>query len=85
MPTITTLTSRAFTRDVGTAKRAADQGPVIITDRGQPAYVLMTHAAWRRLQGKRQRVRDALALPGVEAIEFEAPRLGGISKPADLA
>ena len=84
MPTITTISSRAFNQDVGHAKRAADQGPVIITDRGHPAYVLLTHEAWERLRGERQSVRRALELPGVEDIEFEPPRLGGITKPADL-
>ena len=34
---ITTLSSRAFHQDVSRAKRAADKGPVVITDRGAPA------------------------------------------------
>ena len=38
---ITTYTSREFTRDVAAAKRAAANGPVFITDRGQPASALL--------------------------------------------
>ena len=39
-----TITAREFNRDVSAAKRAADNGPVTITDRGTPAYVLLTEA-----------------------------------------
>jgi len=85
MLTITTLSSRTFNQDIGQAKRAADRGPVIITDRGTPAYVLLTHEAWRRLQADRPGIRELLALPGVEDVEFEPPRLGAIARAADLA
>lgn len=37
-----TLSARQFNQDVSAAKRYADEAPVIITDRGKPAYVLMT-------------------------------------------
>lgn len=33
----TTVSARAFNHDVSAAKRAADVGPVMITDRGEPA------------------------------------------------
>ncbi len=84
MPTVTTISSRSLNQDLGGAKRAADQGPVIITDRGEPAYVLMRHEDWKRLVGERGSLRRSLELPGVEDIEFEAPRLGEIGRPADL-
>lgn len=42
MTITTTLTSREFNQDASRAKRAAASGPVIITDHGQPAYVLLT-------------------------------------------
>jgi hypothetical protein len=82
---ITTLSSRDFNQDVSRAKRAADQGPVIITDRGKPAYVLLRHDAWRHLAGDGPRIRELLAMPGLEDIDFDPPRLGsGIIRPADL-
>ncbi len=84
MPSPTTISSRSFNQDVGAAKRAADQGPVIITDRGKPAYVLMRHADWLRQQGLQDSIRQALELPGVEDIDFEAPRLGRIARVTDL-
>ena len=57
MPT-TTLSSREFNQDVSRAKRAAEDGPVIITDRGQPAYVLLRHDAYRRLAGGGPNILD---------------------------
>jgi hypothetical protein len=84
VPTLTTISSRSFNQDVGAAKRAADRGPVVITDRGQPAYVLMRHDDWLRQQSGRRSVRQALDLPGVEDIDFEPPRLGGVTRAADL-
>jgi prevent-host-death family protein len=84
--TITRLSSRDFNQDVSRAKRAADEGPVIITDRGEPAYVLMRHDAYRRLLSGGPTIRKLLELPGVEDIDFEPPRLGGgIFRPADLS
>ena len=36
---VTTISSREFNQDTSRAKKAASSGPVIITDRGQPAHV----------------------------------------------
>jgi hypothetical protein len=81
----TTLTAREFNQDVSRAKRAADRGPVVITDRGEPAYVLLRHDAYRRLIGSGPGIRELLGQPGGEDIEFDPQRLGsGIARPADL-
>ena len=83
--TTTTLSSREFNQDVSRAKRAADMGPVIITDRGDPAYVLLRHDLYRRLVSGGPTIRELLDQPGVEDIDFDPPRLGtGIFRPADL-
>lgn len=84
MKPVTTISSRSFNQDVSAAKRAADHGPVIITDRGEPAYVLIRHADWKQLQGERRSIRAALDLPGVEDLEFDPPPLGDIARTADL-
>jgi len=39
---MTTINSRTFNQDASGAKRAAQDGPVFITDRGKPAHVLLT-------------------------------------------
>lgn len=83
---VTKLSSREFNQDVSRAKRAANKGPVIITDRGEPAYVLMRHDAYKRLEGGGQTLRELLHYPGADEIEFDPPRLGGGAfRPVDLS
>lgn len=81
----TTLTSREFNQDASGAKRAANNGPVFITDRGRPAHVLLSIEEYQRLVGGEGSIVDLLAMPGVEDIEFDAPRAQGLSQPADLS
>ena len=82
---ITTISSRELNQDAGGAKKAADQGPVIITDRGRPAHVLRSFADYRKLLGGGPSLLEALAMPGGEDIDFDPPRLAGpILRPADL-
>jgi prevent-host-death family protein len=81
---ITTLSSREFNQDASKAKRAADAGPVIITDRGRPAHVLLTFAEYKRITGERTRIADLLAMPGAESVELELSRPRDIAGPADL-
>ncbi len=83
--TITTLSSREFNQDTGRAKKAAQIGPVFITDRGKPAHVLLSIAEYRRLTGKDMTLAEALAQPGADDFELEPGRLReGWLKPADL-
>ena len=49
------FTAREFNQDAGRVKRASKNGPVIITDRGKPAHVLMTVEAYERLKGGRRK------------------------------
>lgn len=70
----TTITSREFNRDVSAAKRAAEQGPVTITDHGRRSHVLMTAADFDRLSGEREVVGDRLWARGTEHIELELLR-----------
>jgi prevent-host-death family protein len=72
--TITTLTSREFNQDTSRAKKAASKGPVFITDRGQPAHVLLTIEEYRKLAGNTMSIADALAMPSGEDIEFDPPK-----------
>jgi prevent-host-death family protein len=83
--TITTLSSREFNQDASRAKRAAADGPVFITDRGKPAHVLLSIADYQRLTGGRRSVVEALSMPGLSDIAFEAPRSQELPRPADLS
>lgn len=79
------MSSREFNQDVSRAKRAAEEGPVVITDRGVPAYVLLSHQEYLRLTGGGPTLRDLLAQPDGDDIEFDPPRMqGGIFKPVDF-
>lgn len=83
--TITTLSSRELNQDVTRAKRAANKGPVFITDRGKPAYVVLSFADYQRLTKQRRNIADALAMPDVASIEFEPPLAMIGPGPADLS
>lgn len=75
---ITTLSSREFNQDASGAKRAALAGPVFITDRGQPAHVLLTIDEYMRLIGQQGNIVELLAAQDAAEIEFEIPRMSSI-------
>jgi prevent-host-death family protein len=72
------ISSRELNQDVGKAKRAAEQGPVVITDRGRPAYVLLSYADYLRrlLPEQKETLFDMLRddRPGAD-FDYEFPRL----------
>ncbi len=68
-----TMTSREANQDFSRAKREAKSGPVIITERGRPANVLMSYDEYKRLTEKPKSLFDLLAMPGQEEVEFEPP------------
>jgi len=82
---ITTLSGRELNQDLGRAKRAANGGPVIITDRGRPAHVLLSFEEYKRLTGKMRTLGDMLAAPGAEDIDLPLPRRTEHAKPVDLS
>ena len=83
--TITTLSSREFNQDAGKAKKAAEHGPVFITDRGRPAHVLLTFGEYKKITGGRTKIADLLAMPGIEDVELDIRPLRDIAQSADLS
>jgi prevent-host-death family protein len=82
-----TMSSREFNQNPSEAKRAAEEGPLIVTDRGEPAFVLIKYDTYRRLAGEAGgSLLDLLRQDGPEAdFAFEAPRLSDdLVRPADL-
>lgn len=81
-----TFSSRDFTRDVASAKRAAAEGPVFITVRGRPAYALLTIDDYYRMVGQGEPSLLAVMddIDGGDGIEFDAPRLNITIRPAEL-
>lgn len=82
---VTTQSSREFNQDIGKAKKVARQGPVFITNRGRYTHVLLSFEEYQRITGKQPTVADLLAMPGIEDIEFEPPRMPDYPRPADLS
>jgi prevent-host-death family protein len=80
------ISSREFNQDTAGAKRAAEQGPVFITDRGEPSHVLLGIEEYRRLTGGgRKNIAELLWSPGAEDIELEIPpRAEWTMRPVDL-
>ncbi|MDR3054568.1 MAG: type II toxin-antitoxin system Phd/YefM family antitoxin [Zoogloeaceae bacterium] len=81
----TTLSSRDFNQHASEAKKRAGKGPVLITDRGRPAHVLLTFADYQRLLGKQRKIADLLAMPGIEALEFDLPPRHDLPRHVDLS
>ncbi len=78
----TQMSSREFNQDTSGAKKASEDGPVYITDRGRPAHVLLSFDAYEELVGP-HRALDLLAEPaGVADIEFEVPKNTDAAQPA---
>jgi prevent-host-death family protein len=78
-----TFTSRQYNQDASAVKRAAKDGPVIITERGKPALVLMSYAAYERLKGRPRRkvplvdFLQGLALEGLDLTREPDPGRDG--------
>ena len=85
MMAITTISSREFNQDTSSAKKAALQGPVIITDRGKPAHVLLSIEEYEKLTGTNASIVDLLVMPETADIEFEAERAVITHRPVDLS
>ncbi|MEL6062904.1 MULTISPECIES: type II toxin-antitoxin system Phd/YefM family antitoxin [unclassified Methylobacterium] len=83
--TVTTLSSRAFQQNASHAQKAAENGPVFITRRGEPVQVLLSIAEYRRLSGQRRNIVEALSYPGLSDIDLDIPRAIDIPRPADLS
>lgn len=71
---MTTLSAREFNQDVSGAKRAAESGPVVITDRGRPSHVLLSIEEFHRLTRPEHDLVDRLSMDD-DGIEFEPARL----------
>jgi len=70
------MSSQEFNQDAAGAKRAADNGPVIITDRGRPAHVLLSFADYQKLTGTWRSLLDVVAQEQDDEIAFDPPRMG---------
>lgn len=82
---ITTLTSREFNQNTSDAKKAAEEGPVFITDRGRPAHVLLNIQAYRDLANDNQSIVDLLASPLSDDIDIDVPARTDLPRVVDFS
>ncbi|MGX2955726.1 type II toxin-antitoxin system prevent-host-death family antitoxin [Ursidibacter arcticus] len=81
------MTCREFNQHPSQAQKAAMIEPVIITNRGAPAFVLMTYSEYEKAQQAKpfRSALDALLPIDDEDIELELqPRSRGQLRPIDL-
>lgn len=79
------MSSREFNQNPSEAKRAADEGPVIVTDRGEPAYVLLKYEDYRRLSGEGLGSIIEMLRQDEGDFDFDPPRLEeDFARPAKL-
>jgi prevent-host-death family protein len=80
-----TMSSREFNQHTSRAKAAADEGPVVITDRGKPSYVLLSYEAYSRVDPRRLSALESIADPRPEAdFDFDFPRVRGLVRDVSL-
>lgn len=77
---ITTLSSREFNQDRSRAKKAAKNGPVYITDRGRPTFVLLNIEDYQKITHQEKNIFELLAMPeGTAAFDFDFEELRSVS------
>lgn len=79
---MTTFSSRDFNQRVSEAKKAANAGPVFITDRGQAKHVLLSMEAYEALLQNAPSIVDLLAFP--HDADFDPPKLPDLARAAEF-
>jgi len=68
------MTSRDFNQDIGAAKKAAAEGPVVITNRGTPTHVLLSIDEYNRLTRGSASIVDLVKDRAAARVDFEIDR-----------
>ncbi len=77
-------TATVFNRDPGAVKRAALDGPVVVTEHGRPSLVVMTWDHHQRLIGRDVPLTRLLAHPASADIELDLPRRVDVPRNVEL-
>jgi prevent-host-death family protein len=65
----TAISSTEFARSLSRARKIAESGPVVITERGKEAYVLLTIEEYSKIVGIDQNMVGLLAMSEAARIE----------------
>ena len=82
--TITTLSSRDFNQRASEAKKAAEHGPVFITDRGRTAHVLLSFEEYQRILGAKHSLANLLFMPSVADSDFPLQVTRDVARAAEF-
>ena len=74
------FSSQEFNQNPGRIKKAAEDGPVIVTERGQRKLVILNWAEYEALSASAPNIVDLFYDPETADIDFEAVRFNGFSK-----
>lgn len=69
-----TISSREFNHDAAAVKRAAQQSPVFVTNRGELEVVIISAAEYRRLTAAQPNIVSLLSNKAAAEIEFTVAR-----------
>jgi PHD/YefM family antitoxin component YafN of YafNO toxin-antitoxin module len=72
---ITTVTSREFNQNIRRLEQASLNGPVFITEKGQPAYVLLAIQDYEKLTKAKESIVGLLTMPDTADSDFEPVKL----------
>jgi hypothetical protein len=72
-----TLSARLFNQDTGNAKKMALDGPVVITNNGEPSHVLLSYQHFKNMLGPTPRLSDMLSMRDADTFDFEPHILRG--------
>ncbi|MBX5083422.1 type II toxin-antitoxin system Phd/YefM family antitoxin [Rhizobium lentis] len=70
------MTSAAFNQNPSKAKKEASERPLVITDHGEAAYVLVSYAEFQANWKAPETLFSALRDPRADEREFEPERIG---------
>ena len=81
----TTVSAREFNQDTSRARKAAERGPVFITNRGRPVQVLKSMEDYQKLAQPYAPMNLAEALGQDTDFDFDPPRLTNMGiRPAEF-
>ena len=80
------ISTREFAAEPLKVKRLAQDGPVVVTNRGRPELVILRYERWRALvpQEVPEDLAEALGDEAAAEVEFDPPRAELDPRPADL-
>lgn len=80
-----TATSKDFNRHASALRHRATSEPLLITERGRPAHVLMSYEAYQALCGPSASVADLLAMPVADELDGVLQPARELARSAELA